>query len=61
MQDLKGIIQSLPDRSGVYQYFDESGKILYVGKAKSLKNRVKSYFRFTPTLSPNDTDRKSVV
>lgn len=55
MQDLKGIIQSLPNRSGVYQYFDESGKILYVGKAKSLKNRVKSYFRFTPTLSPNDT------
>ncbi|QOG11372.1 excinuclease ABC subunit UvrC [Arcobacter sp. FWKO B] len=55
MYALKEKIQSLPLGSGVYQYFDENGKILYVGKAKSLKNRVKSYFKFTPTLSPNDT------
>jgi excinuclease ABC subunit C len=45
-------IQSLPSSSGVYQYFDKNNRLLYVGKAKNLKNRVKSYFKFTPTLSP---------
>lgn len=37
-------LQTLPENSGVYQYFDETGKILYVGKAKNLKKRVNSYF-----------------
>lgn len=46
-------IKSLPNSPGVYEYFDKSGKLLYVGKAKNLKNRVRSYFSFTPTLSPN--------
>jgi excinuclease ABC subunit C len=41
-------VKSLPDKPGVYQYFDENGKLLYIGKAKSLKKRVKSYFRFNP-------------
>jgi len=46
-------IRELPDTFGIYQYFDSKGKLLYVGKAKNLKNRVKSYWRFTPTLHPN--------
>ncbi|MEO1923680.1 MAG: excinuclease ABC subunit UvrC [Nautiliaceae bacterium] len=41
-------LKSLPDKPGVYQYFDKNGKLLYIGKAKSLKKRVKSYFRFNP-------------
>ena len=46
-------IQALPNQAGVYQYFDKEDKLLYVGKAKNLKNRVKSYWRFTPKLHPN--------
>ena len=42
--ELKEQIAALPSNPGVYQYFDKSGKIIYVGKAKNLKNRVASYF-----------------
>lgn len=52
-EKLKNELKSLPDSPGIYQYFDASGKLLYVGKAKVLKNRVKSYFSFTPTLAPS--------
>jgi excinuclease ABC subunit C len=38
-------LQSLTQRPGIYQMFDAQGDILYVGKAKNLKNRVSSYFR----------------
>lgn len=41
---LRGIVQNLPDLPGCYQYLDESGTIIYVGKAKNLKRRVGSYF-----------------
>ncbi|MDD3906923.1 MAG: excinuclease ABC subunit UvrC, partial [Bacteroidales bacterium] len=37
-------LDRIPDNPGVYQYFDETGTIIYVGKAKNLKRRVHSYF-----------------
>ncbi len=37
-------LKTLPEQPGVYQHLDESGKIIYVGKARNLKNRVSSYF-----------------
>ncbi len=43
-EHIKLILKDLPKDPGVYQYFDENGNILYIGKAKILKNRVKSYF-----------------
>ncbi|KAB7884413.1 excinuclease ABC subunit UvrC [Poseidonibacter ostreae] len=47
-------LKQLPNDAGVYQYFDKDGRLLYIGKAKVLKNRVKSYFKFTPKLLPSD-------
>ena len=41
---LSTIVGSLPETPGIYQYFDENDKIIYVGKAKNLKKRVSSYF-----------------
>ncbi len=40
----KQVQSSLPKEPGIYQYYDEKGKLLYVGKAKNIKNRVSSYF-----------------
>ncbi len=41
---LMGIVSNLPECPGCYQYLDETGTIIYVGKAKNLKRRVYSYF-----------------
>jgi excinuclease ABC subunit C len=37
-------LKTLPNNAGVYQFFDAKDKILYIGKAKNLKKRVRSYF-----------------
>ncbi len=42
---ITALIKKLPDSPGVYKFKDEEGRVLYVGKAKSLKKRVQSYFR----------------
>ncbi len=44
LEYLKGIVSTLPEKPGTYQYYDESHTIIYVGKAKNLKRRVSSYF-----------------
>jgi len=60
-------LKNAPDSAGIYQYFNDQGTLLYVGKAKSIKNRVKSYFRFSgelsaaPNLSPRITKMVSEV
>lgn len=41
---LKEIVTRLPEKPGSYQFYDDEGTIIYVGKAKNLKNRVSSYF-----------------
>ena len=41
---MRAIVRAMPDKPGSYQYYDAAGTIIYVGKAKNLKNRVSSYF-----------------
>ncbi len=43
-EHVQSILKVLPDKPGIYQHLDKDGRILYIGKAKSLKKRVSSYF-----------------
>jgi len=49
--EVQRFLQSVTQRSGVYLMFDETGAVLYVGKAKNLKQRLRSYFRKSEQLS----------
>lgn len=51
-ENIKQIVSSLPETPGVYQYYNEEGTIIYVGKAKNLKKRVSSYFNKDHSDSP---------
>lgn len=42
---LESKLKNLPDSPGIYQFLNENGKVIYVGKAKNLKNRVRTYFQ----------------
>jgi excinuclease ABC subunit C len=55
-QHLKNILEVLPDSPGVYQYFTSEGQLLYIGKAKSLRKRVYSYFN-----KVHDTARTNIM
>ena len=61
MKDIASTIAQLPSSAGVYQYFDSNGKLLYVGKAKDLKKRVRSYFRFSPEIRPNPLQSSRIL
>lgn len=52
MFDIKENLKRLPDRPGVYLHKDKDGEIIYVGKAISLKNRVRQYFQSKSNLDP---------
>jgi excinuclease ABC subunit C len=64
---LKNLISVLPGKPGIYQFYDSSGKIIYIGKAKNLKKRVASYFskqhdsRKTALLVRNISEIKHMV
>ncbi|MGB9612787.1 MAG: GIY-YIG nuclease family protein, partial [Candidatus Margulisiibacteriota bacterium] len=50
MTSLKDKLKSLPNKPGVYLFKDKSGQVIYIGKAKSLRKRVSSYFRAKPDI-----------
>ena len=52
MFDIEENLKKLPDSPGVYIHKDKLGRVIYVGKAISLKNRVRQYFRLSKTADP---------
>lgn len=67
LEYLKSLVSVLPNKPGIYQFFDNVNVIIYIGKAKDLKKRVSSYFtkthdhRKTALLVRNITDIKHLV
>ena len=51
-KEVKETLAIIPELSGSYQYYDKDFEIIYVGKAKKLKNRVSSYFRSVDKHTP---------
>lgn len=60
-ETLKEQVNSLPDKPGVYQYFNANDEIIYVGKAKNLKKRVTSYFNKIHDSSKTNVLVKNIV
>ena len=64
---MENTIKTLPNESGVYIYKDKNGTVIYVGKARNLKNRIRSYFHSgdlnlkTRTLVSNIADISYIV
>lgn len=56
MSSLLSRAKGLPNQPGIYKFFDDQGQLLYIGKAKNLKNRVSTYFQKTNQLTPIKID-----
>ena len=56
---LESKLKNLPNSPGIYQFLNENGKVIYVGKAKNLKNRVRTYFQNNHSIS-KDPDSNSL-
>src|SRR5574344_1290026 len=61
MINLAEKIKNLPDKPGIYLFYNNKKELVYVGKATSLKNRVRSYFSRTKTFRPIETMMHQVV
>jgi len=57
---LENKLKNLPVKPGVYQFLNDKGKVLYVGKARNLKNRVRSYFHSKPDNAKTEALRKKI-
>ena len=53
-ESIKNKLLQLPKNPGVYTFYNNNNEIIYIGKAKNLKNRVKSYFQNKSSLSPKN-------